>query len=446
MLEKKNYMDNFFANIFRKREAVPVSPTDTGAVSTSGRAEKVGSGSYRERIVYARDSRVALTVSAVYRAIELRANTIGQMPVQLRKKDTEKGNFTPIVKGLGKDTNYLLQIEPNPLMSAFELWKQVTIDRLVKGNGFVYIERNVFDEPVKFWLADCAGYNEITGLYNLKYLSDHGIKIKVDVPRSDVLHFPNTYKRQDSIWGISTLQYAFETLTLIKTQKNQALETAAKGGRLKMLVQEKDAQPVGTRGRANQAEMKKITRQFNLDMYDGDAIFLNNVADAKPISLSAQDMQMIDMLNMGQDDVARFFGTPRPLLMLDTNSHYNDYQNATMEYLQRTIAADRVAYQQEIYRKLVGLDDYGEYDVHVCEKPLLAMDLERQAKVDQLNLQAGTMTVNEIRAEHDMPAVENGDIVYISTNLAELGSAKLRDSGGSQTTNPNLEENENKKE
>ena len=40
---------------------------------------------------------------------------------------------------------------------------------------------------------------------------------------------------------------------------------------------------------------------------------------------------MIEQINLGLDDVARFWGTPRPLLMLDTNSHYNDYQNATME-------------------------------------------------------------------------------------------------------------------
>ena len=54
-----------------------------------------------------------------------------------------------------------------------------------------------------------------------------------------------------------------------------------------------------------------------------------------------------------------------------------------------------------------------------------------QAKVDQLNLQTGAKTVNEIRAEHDMPAVEKGNIVYITTNVAELGSTKL--SGESAT-------------
>ena len=49
------------------------------------------------------------------------------------------------------------------------------------------------------------------------------------------------------------------------------------------------------------------------------------------------------------------------------------------------------------------------------------------------------MTVNEMRREEDMPSVgEKGDIPYVLTNLAELGSAKLRDvaGGGRPATEP----------
>ena len=86
----------------------------------------------------------------------------------------------------------------------------------------------------------------------------------------------------------------------------------------------------------------------------------------------------------------------------------------------RTIAPDANDMQKEIARKLLGAKFYGLRDIHMCEKPLLAMDLERQAKVDQLNLQTGAKTINEIRAEHDMPAVENGDEPLASANLMTL--------------------------
>ena len=106
--------------------------------------------------------------------------------------------------------------------------------------------------------------------------------------------------------------------------------------------------------------------------------------------------------------------------MLDTNSHYNDYTNATMEYLQRTIAPLARELEDLFEAKFLTAADFGKRRFHMCEIPLLRMDLERQAKVDQLNLQTGAKTINEIRAEHDMPSVENGDEPMASANLMTL--------------------------
>lgn len=126
------------------------------------------------------------------------------------------------------------------------------------------------------------------------------------------------------------------------------------------------------------------------------------------------------------DDVARFYGTPRPLLMLDTNSHYNDYTNATMEYLQRTIAPLARELEDLFDAKFLNMYDFGQRRFHLCEQPLLRMDLKTQAEIDKMRLETGVMTVNELRQQYDLPAVEGGDTHYLSTNLAELGSEKLR--------------------
>jgi len=427
-------MDNIFANLFRyqRREA----PAPTGVLSsTTDEGQHVKGGSFESRIVYARSPEVALTVSAVYRATELRAKTIGQMPIQYRRKDTEKGNFTPWMQGLGKRMNYLLQEEPNPIMSASSLWENVTIQRMQRGNGFVYIERDVFGDPVHLWYAICGGYNMENGTYLITYLSDRGVVEHAQVSRNDVLHFPNTFRYMNGFWGIPTIQFAAETLSLIKTQKNQALETAAKGGRVKLLIgEEKPSTSQGTLafGLMNKGEMNAYAKEVNDKIYEQDVVALRGLDKVQNISMSAQDMQLLEQLNLGLDDVARFWATPRPLLMLDTNSHYNDYQNATMEYLSRTIAPDANDMQKEIARKLLGAKFYGLRDIHMCEKPLLAMDLERQAKVDQLNLQTGAKTINEIRAEHDMPAVENGDEPLASANLMTLKALMAKSDAATQ--------------
>ena len=432
-------MELFGTNIFsfRKREVTPPAPA---VPSSTNEGPKVKGGSFEERIVRARNPQTALTVSAVYRAVELRAKTIGQMAIQYQAKSLEGGNFVPSMWGPGKRLNYLLQVEPNPIMSAASLWEQVTINRLMHGNGFVYIERDEMGEPARLWLATCAGYDMTTETYNLTYMTDRGPMNQVSVPRRDVLHFPNTFREQNGFWGISTLKYAFDTLSLIKTESRQALEMAAKGGRVKLIIGEERAntpQSTIAGGLFNKDQMNAYADEINDRIYQKDVVALRGLEKVQNISMSAQDMQMIEILGMSQDDVARFYATPRPLLMMDTNSHYTTYTNATMEYLSRTIAPDSREMEDEMFRKFLGLDDFGKRRIHMCEMPLLRMDKETQAKVDKARLESGTATVNELRRDWDMPTVEKGDIVYISTNLAELGSEKL--SGAVQPGRPTEE-------
>ena len=417
-------MDNIFANLFRyrQREATPTPgvPSSTMPQET----EKPSGAEYAERIIAVRSPEDACSVSAVYRAMTLRADTMGVMPVQYQKKDFEGGNFTQDMRGLGKRINYLLQEEPNPIMTATDLWKLVEINRVMFGNGFVYIERDEYGFPDQLWLVKYCGYNINDATFvNLVYLSDHGYVTKVNVPNTDVLFFPNTFRYPNGL-GIPTLRYAFETLTLNRTLRSQSLETAAKGGRIKGIISEKQpTQGQGTLafGLLNPEQVNNTAQEMQRKFYSGeDIVSMHGLESFQNLSLSAQDMQMIELLGMSHDDVARFYATPRPLLMMDTNSHYTTYTNATMEYLSRTIAPDGAEMEAECFRKFLSIYDYGQYRFHLCEQPLLRMDKETQAKVDMLNLQTGAKTINEVRAEHDMPAVENGDEPMASANLMTL--------------------------
>lgn len=433
-------MNNIFANLFRyqKREAQAAPATGTKANGSNEHG-----GSFVERVVQARSPQVALTVSAVYRAVELRAKTIGQMAIQYQAMTRDGGNYVQAAWGPGKRLNYLLQVEPNPLMSASVLWEQVTIARLMEGNGFVYIERDDMGDPVRLWLADCAGYNELDGTYTLTFESEHGSVNHVNVPRTDVLHFPNTYRRPGSIFGISTIRYAAETLSLIKTEKAQSLETAAKGGRVKLIIgEEKPASTQGTMasGLYSKNSMNDYADEINERIYQKDVVALRGLDKIQNISMSAQDMQLVEQLNMSQDDVARFYATPRPLLMMDSNSHYTTYTNATMEYLSRTIAPDSREMEDEMFRKLLSVEDFGKRRIHMCELPLLRMDKETQAKVDKARLESGTATINELRKEWDMPAVENGDEPMASANLMTLKALMAKSANTATQQEPQKQE------
>lgn len=425
-------MELFGSNFFgrNKREAAPGIPSTTDPSAKENQQKQDGGGSFEERIVHAGSPRVALTVSAVYRAVELRAKTIGQMQMQYQMRNREGGNFVLDIQkprggnvSFGTRLNYLLQVEPNPMMSAQSMWEQVTVNRLMLGNGFIYIERDELDEPVRLWLAECGGYNLGTNTYTITYMGERGLVKNRIVPMSDVLHFPNTYRERNGFWGISTLKFAIDTLSLIKTEGQLALETAAKGGRIKGIISEKQpAQGQGTLafGLLNQGEVGKTAQEMQRKFYSGeDIVSMHGLEQFQNLSLSAQDMQMIELLGISQDDVSRFFATPRPLLMMDTNSHYTTYTNATMEYLSRTIAPDGAEMEAECFRKLLSIYDFGQHRFHLCEQPLLRMDKKTQAEVALLNLQTGG-TLNEERAARDLPAVEGGDEPLASANLMTL--------------------------
>lgn len=436
-------MDRIFANLFRsvrKREADPTAKPAPGVPSSTMPADsKQGeSGSYQERIVYARSPEVACSVSAVYRATTLRADVMGVMPVQYQKKDFEKGNFTTDMRGLGRRINYLLQEEPNAIMTATDMWRLVEINRIMVGNAFVYIERDEFEFPVALYLVRTCGYNINSATYtSIEFLTDHGYEVKTNVPAKDVLHFPNTFRYPNG-WGIPTLQYAYETLTLNKTLKSQALDTAAKGGRVKGFISEQPPasgySPI-SQGLFDPKESDAYAKEINNRVYTQDIVSLRALDKFTPTSMTSQDMQMAEQMGITYDDVARFWGVPRPLLMLDTNSHYNDYQNATMEFHTRTILPQKTGNEKEIARKLIGMKDYGVRRIHICEEPLLTMDPERRAKVDKMNLETGAKTVNEIRAGHDMPAVEDGDEPMASANLMTL-KALIAKSAAAQQLKP----------
>ena len=421
----------------RQREATPTPGVPSSTMPPE--PQKPTGADYAERIVAARSPEAACSVSAVYRAMTLRADTMGVMPVQYRKKNFEGGNFTPDMRGLGKRINYLLQEEANPIMTATDLWKLVEINRIMFGNGFVYIERDEFGFPAQLWLIKECGYNINNATYaSIVYLTDHGYMTKTNVPASEVMHFPNTFRYPNG-WGIPTLQYANETLALNRTIKQQSLETAAKGGRIKGIISEKTPPPnTGTFafGNLNPGEMSKSAQVMQQKFYSGqDIVSMHGLESFQNLSMTSQDMQMFEQLGGTNDDAARFFGVPRPLVMLDTNSHYTSYSDATMEFHSRTILPQKSGNEKEIGRKLIGFKDYGVRRIHICEDPLMVMDPERRAKVARMKMEAGIDTINEARRDFDMPAVEDGDVPMASANLMTL-KALIAKSDASTTLKP----------
>ena len=205
-----------------REQAAPEKTEATTTTDTSG-------GTYDENVETVSNQEKALRIATYYRCLNLRANTMAQLTVQYQRLNKDGGNFVQDNYGKAGELNYLLQREPNPLTTAFNLWRQVEIDTVARGNGFVYVERDDDGWPMRFWLSRLAGYDPVNDQFMLVYRGIGGLKT-VTVSSRDVLHFPNTFLTEDGCLGVSTLFYARQMLTLSATLDKSALETAAKGG------------------------------------------------------------------------------------------------------------------------------------------------------------------------------------------------------------------------
>ena len=432
-------MDNFFRNWF-KREATPGVPATTNPNAPEN--QQTGGGNWEAKVVRP-NGRRSLLVPAWCRGVSLIMQTMGQMVTQYQKLNSEGGNFVEDRWGLGRKLNYLLQVRPNPLMTASEMQEQIEFRKIYWGNAFVYIERDGYGDPRYLWLCTGGGYNPIMDTYDVTYNDLRGPKIGMSVPSKDILHYKNVFLTEDMYMGIPMIWVAQNSLSIAATGNEQALQDMAKGGKMKMLLSQQSEAKQGLLGTGlyNKDAVKDYAKEVENDWQDQDVVILRGYEHAQIVSQTAQQLQLLESRGYEVSEIARILGIPRIMMMEEQGSNYKMPEHATQEFLLRTIQPRIRKHEDELNSKLLGESDFGKRRIHVCELPLRRLDAKGQAEIDKLHLESG-WSVNELRAAYDLPAIAEGDAHYVSTNLAEVGSEKLRSNGGgrpadNQTGNDN---------
>lgn len=409
-------MDNFFSNYFairRESKGVGKPATCGDAAQTS-----VKGASFSNNVVQVTSQTAALSVSAFFRGVELRANTMSMLVMEYQKKNdsTHGGNYELDTAMGGRYLNYLLQVQPNPTMTWPQMIKQAEQQRIYQGNAVIYIERDTAGEIKFFWLCSSAKLDTNKYVYNIEYNAPGG-KIRLNgVAAREVLHIRNTFSNDNGLTGVGTLRYMQQTLSTAATNDRQAQENAGKGGRMKILVQENKVKDFGV-GRVKKDQLEKITNELNQKIWEQDVNLLNNVADVKVISQNAQQMELLESRKFDVPCIARFLGVPLSMLMHSANETYKTPEAATQEFLLRTIQPLSHDWEVEMTSKLLGIEGYPQHRYHFNEESLMRLDPAGRANIGKTLLETGVKCVNELRAEYDLPSVEGGDRHFISTNL-----------------------------
>lgn len=389
---------NFWQNIlsYFKREN-PKSGGTPGAARTGGAP------------FFAYGDHTALRVATVFRCVKLLSESVANLPLQyLKRKD---GIFTEVEDAR---LDYLLNIQPDYALNAFDFWRQVVQELLLDGNAYIVPVYN----PVNMTLDRLAlcGRGTVThDTINDRYdVSDPYNGISGRYAENEIIHIKGQTLR-DSKRGVSVLSYARLTTSIAATGDQETRNRFANGGNVRGILSN-DSSTRGYGGYQD-AQLRKTAENLDNRFQGGERIVsLPGQVDFKQISLSSTDMQFLESRKFTVIEICRFFSVPPTFVYADTSSNYKTVEQADVDFLSHTINPLLRNIEIELRRKLIAPSLCRKYKFRFDRRELFACDLNGMMNYGTKLLQIGT-TVNEVRRLNSLPPVEGGDAVMVSANL-----------------------------
>ena len=348
---------------------------------------------------------LALQLSAVYRAVDLISGAVAMLPITL----FSNGNR------LNNDLSYLLNYEPNNILTRYQLVKLLMIDVLQKGNAFCRIVRSGKKvEELRYLKPESVTilYNEETN--RKRYRVKTGKSTSTEYDDTDIIHLMNL--TLDGITGKPVLWAAKHSLGIAYASENTAENYFEKGGAVTGILSSKAL--------LNPKQKQEIRTQWQEVMaVDGGGIaVLGNDMTFTPITMSASDAQLLETRHFNVEEICRFYGLSPTLCGDLTKSSYATFEATSLDFLTNCLQPRLVNIEQELNRKLLLRREKQEEKTHFAFD---TSDLIRCSKIDMATyyrdmLQNGIMTVNEVRKKLDFEPVDGGDENYIQLNMTTL--------------------------
>ena len=371
----------------------------------------------------------ALNLSTFYRGVHLISTSISQLPI-----------YTKRVSGKGESnilkshyTNMLWN-DPSNLIDKTTMLRSIVQSVIIKGNAYVYISRAEDGTPVNLRFLPSSDviltYNKERNelYYNCSYIN-HGKRI---MP-SNMLHFKLfTY---DGVKGISVLKFAFQSIETSNVTNVHAKDFFEKGTN-------KASGVLTVNSQLNEKQRLQILNTWNTTYSSGKsglAVLQGNMT-YQPISVNADEAQMLESREYNQADVAHWLNLNPSQLGLKGYQSYSNFEDLQSELLQRTLMPYIVMIENELTRKLVP----NEKNVKIVLDTVQYLRPNKQAQSNYYTslVSGGILSINEARRELGFPAIEGCDtpiIPYtaISQNIVGTTKEPTEDNNNNQDTNTN---------
>lgn len=360
----------------------------------------------------------AMSIATVFRCVKLLSESVANLPLQyLKLKDGIYGDAG------NRRLNYLLNVQPDFAVNAFDFWRQVVQELLLDGNAYIVPVYNIATmelDRLALCERETVTHDTLNDTYNV---TDLRTGISGVYAENEIIHIKGL-TLQNAKRGVSVLTHARLTLGIAATGDQETQNRFANGGNVRGIVSNDSS--VRGFGEYQDQQLKNTATDLNERFSNGERIVnLPGQVDFKQISLSSTDMQFLESRKFTVREICRFFGVHPSFVFDDTSNNYKSAEQANVAFLSHTLNPLLRNIEVELLRKLITPALAHKYKFQFDRRDLHACDMDGLMKYRTSLLQTGT-TVNEVRAMNNLPPVKGGDTVLISANLRGINETAVQ--------------------
>lgn len=411
---------------YRRGKAAPRREAEVKAVSAEQEAitwENAAGwrpGGSRESPVRPQD---ALKISAFYRAVDVRSDSIGKYPVTVRDLNTR-------MEVKGHRLGPILWLRPNEAMTPFTYKKLLEYQRLALGNAYAWIFRDKNGWPVELIPLPPGTCRPILapGTGKLWYVtSDPRTQELYRLDPADILHYKGF--SSNGIEGVSVLTHAARTMAVAASRERYEQAVYENGGHPAGVLQT----PADLSNKRTLSVDGETVSYKDIVRRDWDRIHagagnnfrvavLDNGMTYQPVSMSNTDAQFVENKAVTVEDIARFLGTPMNLLFAGKQA-YNSNEANSLDYVKNTIQPTVTQYEEEDSMKLL-LPSERAAGLWLPRNIMAELRGDSTARKEWYKVMraCGVLSVNDICKLEDMPDVPGGDERCASLNDVPLSA------------------------
>jgi phage portal protein BeeE len=151
----------------------------------------------------------------------------------------------------------------------------------------------------------------------------------------------------------------------------------------------------------------------------GRTAVLANGLDFKPLSINAVDSELVGQLRYVTEQIASVYRVPGFMLGDLNKVNFRNSETLAREYLSKCLSYHLTAFEQ-CFHKAFEMPDSVYVDLD--ERVLLRMETDTRYTAYQTALQAGFMSINEVRLEENLPPVKGGEEPRVQMQYVPLST------------------------